>query len=398
MNLRAEAESMHAELIAWRRHLHMHPELSYQEVETAAFVRARLEALGLTPSAPLAGGTGLTCLIEGLADGPTVGLRADMDALPIQEANDAPYASRVAGVSHMCGHDAHTTMLLGAAALLVEHRPARGHVKLFFQPAEEGGAGAARMIDDGAMENPRVEAMFALHVYPGAGVGSFTVASGPATAAADGFDIEIIGRGGHAAHPHQAIDAIAVAAQVVSALQLLVSRQRDPLQSLVITIGKIEGGFARNVIAPSVKLAGTARSLDPALRERLPQMLDDIIAGVTRAFGASHTLDYSMGYPSTYNDPALIPLLDASVAAIAGPGHLTISPPSMGGEDFAYYAQRVPGLMARIGVRNEARGFTHPLHHPNFDLDEGALPLGASLLADVAQRYLASRSAESSAL
>lgn len=389
MTLRDEAQQLQPDLIAWRRQLHMHPELSYQEVKTAAFVRERLVALGLTPSAPLAGGTGLTCLIEGLADGPTVGLRADMDALPIQEANTTEYASRVAGVGHMCGHDAHTTMLLGAATLLTKRRPARGHVKLFFQPAEEGGAGAARMIDDGAMENPSVEAMFALHVYPGIEVGDFTVASGPATAAADSFDIEVIGRGGHAAHPHQAIDAIAVAAQVVSALQMLVSRQRDPLQALVITIGTIAGGFARNVIAPSVKLSGTARSLDPALRERLPGMLDDIVAGVTRAFGASHTLQYRLGYPSTFNDPGLIPLLAASVAAVSGSGRLAITPPSMGGEDFAYYAQRVPGLMARIGVRNEARGLIHPLHHPNFDLDEAALPVGASVLADVALRYLA---------
>ena len=397
MNLRTEAAKLHADLVTWRRHLHMHPELSYQEVETAAYVRTRLAALGLTPSAPLAGGTGLTCLIEGLADGPTIGLRADMDALPIQEANDTPYVSQVAGVGHMCGHDAHTTMLLGAAALLATHRPARGHVKLFFQPAEEGGAGAVRMIADGAMENPTVAAIFALHVYPGLEVGAFTAASGAATAAADSFDIEILGRGGHAAHPHQAIDAITVAAQVVSALQLLVSRQRDPLQALVITIGKIDGGFARNVIAPSVKLAGTARSLDPALREGLPQMLDDIIGGVTRAFGASHTLDYRLGYPSTHNDPALLPLLEASVTAVSGPGQLTIAPPSMGGEDFAYYAQMVPGLMVRIGVRNAELGFVHPLHHPNFDLDERSLPLGAGLLADLAHRYLASSSATSAA-
>ncbi len=388
MDLRSAAHDLRSDLVAWRRHLHAHPELSYQEEATAAFVRERLEGLGLRASAPLAGGTGLTCLIEGQADGPTVALRADLDALPIQEANDVPYASTVPGVGHMCGHDAHTTMLLGAAALLVRQRPARGHVKLLFQPAEEGGAGAARMIEDGALDEPSVSAIFALHVYPGVEVGHLTVSPGQATAAADAFDIEVIGRGGHAAHPHQAIDAVAVAAHVVTALQLVVSRQTDPLLPLVLTIGKIEGGYARNVIAPSVRLAGTARSLDPALRERLPAMLEHVVGGVTQAFGASYTLAYQLGYPSTRNDPALLPTLEATVAELLGEGRLSRKPPSMGGEDFAFYAERVPGLIARLGVRNEARGLVHPLHHPRFDLDEDALPLGAAVLAGFAQRYL----------
>ena len=390
MHLPSAAHELRPELVAWRRHLHAQPELAYREVATAAFVRERLAALGLRPSPPLAGGTGLTCLIEGQADGPTVALRADMDALPIQEANDVSYASTVPGVAHLCGHDAHTTMLLGAAALLGQDRPARGHVKLLFQPAEEGGAGAARMIEDGALDDPAVSAIFALHVFPDVEVGHLTVSPGQATAAADAFDIEVIGRGGHAARPHQAVDAIAVAAQVVSALQQLVSRQTDPLTPLVITIGKVEGGFARNVIAPSVRLEGTARSLDPALRERLPGLLEQLVGGVTKAFGASHTLSYRQGYPSTRNHPALLPTLEATVTDLLGEGRLTQLPPSMGGEDFAYYAERVPGMIARLGVRNEARGLVHPLHHPRFDLDEDALPLGAAVLADFARRWLAS--------
>jgi amidohydrolase len=383
------ADALGADLVAWRRQLHAHPELAYQEHATAAFVRERLAELGLRPSPPLAGGTGLTCLIEGQADGPTVALRADLDALPIQEANDVPYASTVPGVAHLCGHDAHTAMLLGAAVLLTRARPPRGHVKLLFQPAEEGGAGAARMIDDGALERPDVSAIFALHVFPGIPVGQLTVSPGQATAATDAFDVEVIGRGGHAAHPHQAVDAIAVAAQVVSALQQLVSRQTDPLTPLVITVGRLEGGFARNVIAPSVRLEGTARSLDPALRERLPGLLEQLIAGVTRAFGASHTLDYRQGYPPTRNDPRLLPTLEATVVEQVGDGRLTRVPPSMGGEDFAYYASRVPGLIARLGVRNEANGLVHPLHHPRFDLDEAALPLGSAVLAGFARRWLA---------
>ena len=390
MDLLSAAHDLHPDLVAWRRHLHAQPELAYAEIATAAFVRERLAQMGLRPSPPLAGGTGLTCLIEGRAGGPTVALRADMDALPIQEANDVPYASTVPGVAHLCGHDAHTTMLLGAAALLAQDRPAYGHVKLLFQPAEEGGAGAARMIEDGALDDPSVSTIFALHVFPDVEVGHLTVSPGQATAAADAFDIEVIGRGGHAARPHQAVDAVAVAAQVVSALQQLVSRQTDPLTPLVITIGKVEGGFARNVIAPSVRLEGTARSLDPALRERLPGLLEQLVGGVTKAFAASHTLSYRHGYPSTRNDPALLPTLEATVADLLGEDRLTQLPPSMGGEDFAYYAERVPGMIARLGVRNEARGLVHPLHHPRFDLDEDALPLGAAVLADFARRWLAS--------
>ncbi len=384
----ADADDLRADLVSWRRALHAQPELSYQEVRTAAFVREQLERLGLRPSPPLAGGTGLTCLIEGRADGPTVALRADMDALPISEQNEVPYASTVPGVGHMCGHDAHTAMLLGAATLLARRPPARGHVKLLFQPAEEGGAGAARMIADGALESPAVKAIFALHVFPGVEVGHLTVCPGPATAASDAFDVEVIGRGGHAAHPHQAVDAVAVAAQVIGALQHVVSRQTDPLTPLVLTVGRVQGGFARNVIAPSVRLEGTARSLDPALRERLPALLERIIAGVTGALGATYELAYQQGYPSTRNDPALVPVLADTVEALLGSGRLKEVPPSMGGEDFAFYAERIPGLIARLGVRNEARGLVHPLHHPRFDLDEDALPLGAAVLAQLATRWL----------
>ncbi|MFN2324177.1 MAG: M20 family metallopeptidase, partial [Trueperaceae bacterium] len=234
-------------------------------------------------------------------------------------------------------------------------------------------------IEDGALEAPTVSAVFGLHVDPNQPVGFLSATPGPATAASDGLDIEVIGEGGHAARPHQAIDAIAVAAQVLVAIQQLVSRHTDPLQPLVITLGKIEGGFARNVIAPSVRLEGTVRSFDPVLRERLPALLERTVAGVTQA----------LGYPSLRNEAALIPTLADVVEELLGEGRLAPGGPSMGGEDFAYYAERVPGLMARLGVRNEARGLMHPLHHPRFDLDEDALPIGAAVLAGFARRYLA---------
>jgi amidohydrolase len=383
-----DASSLRPDLVAWRRHLHMHPELAYQETATAAFVRERLTALGLEPSAPMAGGSGLTCLVRGRDDGRTVALRADMDALPIQEASQTPYASRTPGVAHLCGHDAHTTMLLGAAAVLARRRPARGHVKLLFQPAEEGGAGAARMIDDGALDDPVVEAIFALHVDPRVPTGHTGVVVGPANAAADRVDIEVIGTGGHAAYPHLSVDAVVVAAQVVTALQHVVSRHTDPLAPLVLTIGTIHGGYASNVIAPSVAMQATVRSFDPALRQRLPQSIERVVHGVVAAHGATARVDYTFGYPPTVNDPALLPVYEAAVAAVAGEGRNTVMPPTMGAEDFAYYAQRVPGMIGRLGVRNEALGFTNTLHHPRFDLDEDALPIGAALLAELATRWL----------
>jgi len=381
------ARALRPELVAWRRHLHMHPELSYREMATAAFVRERLAALGLEPSPPLAGGTGLTCTIHGLDDGPTVALRADMDALPIQEDASAPYASTKPGVAHLCGHDAHTTMLLGAGALLSRHRPARGHVRLLFQPAEEDGAGAERMVEDGALDG--VDAIYALHVDPQTPVGHTCTTVGPANAAADEIEIEVIGAGGHAAYPHLSVDAVAVAAQVVTAIQHVVSRHSDPLQPLVVTIGTIQGGFASNVIAPSVRMTGTVRTFHPELRETMPARLERVVQGVAAAHGATATLDVRFGYPTTVNDGSLLPDFEASVAAVMGEGRNAQVAPTMGAEDFAYYAQRVPGMIAGLGVRNEVLDFTHPLHHPRFDLDEDALPLGAALLADVARRWLA---------
>jgi amidohydrolase len=386
-----EVLALRPDLVAWRRHLHRHPELSYQEAETAAFVRERLAALGLEPSAPMAGGTGLTCLVRGREDGPTVALRADMDALPILEASETPYVSTRPGVAHLCGHDAHTTMLLGAAALLARHRPARGNVKLLFQPAEEGGAGARRMIADGALEGPAVEAIYALHVDPRIATGRTGVVLGPANAAADTVEIEVIGEGGHAAYPHLAVDAIPVAAQVVTALQHVVSRHTDPLTPLVLTIGTIHGGFASNVIAPSVTMRATVRSFDPELRQRLPGLIERVVQGVVAAHGATARIDYTFGYPPTVNDPALLPVYESAVAAVVGEGRNSVMAPTMGAEDFAYYAERVPGMIGRLGVRNEALGFVHPLHHPRFDLDEDALPIGAALLAEAATRWLRER-------
>lgn len=381
------AEALGGRLTAWRRHLHRHPELAFEEVETAAFVAETLRGLGLDVQTGV-GRTGVVGLVGGQGPGPTVALRADMDALPIQDEKSAPYASTRPGKMHGCGHDAHTAMLLGAAHLLAARPPERGSVKLVFQPAEEGLAGAAAMIEDGVLTGPDVAAIFAIHVHHTLEVGQLSVCTGQSSAASDAFDLTILGEGGHGAHPHLSVDAVTVAAEVVTALQQLVSRQTNPLQPLVITVGKIGGGYARNVIAPSVRLEGTVRSLHPEVRERVPVLLERLVRGVCEAFGATYRLEYRHGYPSVYNDPALLPVLEGAAEAVLGPGRLSVREPSMGGEDFAYYTQRVPGMIFRLGVRNEAKGIVHPLHHPKFDLDEAALPLGSALHAELAYRYL----------
>lgn len=388
-----EALDLKDNLIQWRRHLHVNPELSFEEYETSKFVLENLKELGLEIQAPVAK-TGIVALLQGTHPGPTVALRADMDALPIQDEKNVSYASSVPGVAHLCGHDAHTAILLGAAKLLSKHRPQKGNIKFIFQPAEEGLAGALHMVQEGVLNNPDVDVIAGLHVHPTANTGYITVAKDVAMACADSFDIEVIGEGGHAAHPHMSIDSITVAAEVISSLQQIVSRSIDPLKPAVLTIGKIEGGFKRNVIAPSVRLEGTVRVLDPSLREIISQRMERYIKGVCEGMGASYKFDYQFGYPSVKNDNTLIPLLDSVAEKILGASTLSIVNPSMGGEDFAYYAEKVPGIFFRLGTYNETKDCIYPNHHPKFDIDEDALPYGSALLAQFALDYIENNSTE----
>lgn len=387
MTFLSEAQVLQDQLTAWRRHLHQHPELANEEIETARFVQEKLHSFGLNTESGV-GKTGVVCLVEGETAGPTVALRADMDALPIQDGKSVSYASSISGTAHLCGHDAHTTMLLGAAQLLSRRPPKRGNVKLIFQPAEEGLAGAKAMIEDGVLSAPEVSAIFGIHVHHTLEVGHLSVCPGQSSAASDAFDLTIIGEGGHAAHPHLSVDAVVVASEIVTALQQLVSRQTNPLQPLVITVGKIEGGFARNVIAPSVRLEATVRTLHPEVRERVPKSLERLIKGVCDAFGATYILEYRYGYPSVHNHPSLVPVLQETAEEMLGAERLSLREPSMGGEDFAYYTEKIPGLIFRLGIRNENKGTTYPLHHPMFDIDESALPLGSALHASLAHAYL----------
>lgn len=385
------AQQLRGDLVELRRDLHRHPELSYGEERTAAAGRRWMEALGLSVEHGIAGAHGLVGTLDSGNPGPTLLIRGDMDALPISEETGAEYASLNPGVMHACGHDAHTTCVLGAASLLAGRKDRwRGSVRFLLQPAEEKPPGGAlAMIEEGGIL-AGVDAALALHVHAGIPVGKMGFRPGVMLANSDRFTIRILGRGGHAAKPHLCIDSVAVAVQVYQSLQYLVSRENDPVHPFVLTIGSLQAGTAPNVIPGEATLLGAVRSLDPEMRKALPEMLERVVAGVCQATRAGYEFEFITGYPSLVNDEAFTARAMESVAGLLGKDALHLMPePELGGEDFAYLAQRVPAMMFRLGVGNEARGIVHPVHSPRFDLDEDALPLGAASLARIAMDYLA---------
>ena len=382
----SKAAALKEDIITWRRHLHQYPELSFEEVETVRFVKEKLEQLNFDIEYPIAK-TGLIATLKGESEGPTVALRADMDALPIQEESNLPYKSSVDGVGHLCGHDAHTAILLGAAHILSQNPLKKGNIKLLFQPAEEGYGGAEVMVNEGALQNPAVDVIAGLHVHPTVKTGETSITEGYATACADSFDIKIIGKGGHAAHPHLSIDPIAIASTVIASLQQVVSRNVDPLENIVLTIGKINGGFARNVIAPEVALEGTVRLLNPNLRPLVKEKMDEYLKGITEGMGGTYEFTYTDGIPSVYNEPTLIPDLHHSIDKVLGENQLLKVKPSMGGEDFSYYTNKIPGVFFRLGT-NGSEDTSYPNHHPKFNVDEDALPYGSAILSQFAYDYI----------
>lgn len=382
------AQSMQETLTAWRRDLHIHPEIGYEEVRTSAIVAEHLQRLGLEVQTGI-GKTGVVGLWRGLEPGPTIGLRADMDALPIQDAKQTSYASQTEGKAHLCGHDAHTTMLMGAAELLTSiGRPASGNIKFVFQPAEEGLAGADAMIQDGVLEHPHVDAMAGLHVFPSLQIGEVSVCKGVAFASADFFTLRIIGKGGHGARPHEGVDAITVSAQVISALQQITSRMIDPLETAVVSIGQIQGGTMAAAIASEVNMLGTVRTLSAEVRAQMPIKIRQVIEGIVSSFGADYELDYQMNYPVVKNDNQMVDFLTATCDLMAAGPEWQYTRPSTGGEDFAFYAEKVPAVFFRLGTSNGQPETSYPLHHPMFDLDESALPYGVAMLSAIALHYL----------
>lgn len=380
------ATTLAPRLIEIRRHIHSHPELSGCEYQTSAYVAGVLSSCGLHVQESI-GKTGLIGELKGAKEtGEWLAIRTDMDALPIQERTELDFASRKSGVMHACGHDVHTTVGLGTAMVLSQlAEPLKGHVRFLFQPAEEIAQGASWMIKDGAMQN--VKAILGLHVFPSIPAGSVGIRHGALTAAADDLELTIVGESGHGARPHEAIDAIWIASQVITTLQQAIARTQNPLRPVVLTIGQISGGRAPNVIADRVKLLGTVRSLHPETHESLPTWIEQIVSNICRAYGANYELSYKRGVPGVQNDPALTQLVEASALEAWGRSRVQILPePSLGAEDFSMYLASAPGMMFRLGVGHKDKP-NYPLHHPQFDVDESAIFTGVVTLAYAAYKY-----------
>jgi amidohydrolase len=371
-------DDVRSRVVELRREIHRHPELGFEELRTQALVERELDELGIEHRRIAK--TGVVGVIRGAKPGHVVGLRADMDALPITEKSGEPFSSEVPGKMHACGHDAHTAMLLGAARLLQGMRDElHGSVVLLFQPAEEGPGGAEPMIAEGALDDPKVEAVAMLHVDHRLEPGQIGVRPGPVNASADEFYITVEGKGGHGAYPHTAADAIPAAAAMVTALQTIASRETDPLKSVVVTVGTINGGYRNNVIADEVKMSGTFRAHDPEIRNGLEERARRILDGVAAAYNVKAKLEVLYGYPPVVNDVTLAEnfrdyMQTHSQLRVESP------PPTMGAEDFAYFAQRVPGVHIRLGIRSEKAGSVHSGHSPLFRIDEDALPVGVQTL------------------
>lgn len=373
------------ELVAFRRDLHAHPELLYDVERTAGRVADALCTAGLDEVVSGIGRTGVVGVIRGRGGGGrSIGLRADMDALPIHEATDAPWASTRPGMMHACGHDGHTAMLVGAARHLARARDFDGTVYVVFQPAEEGGAGARAMIEDGLFERFPMDEVYGMHNRPGLAVGSFAVAPGPVMASVDEIYIRVEGKGGHAAYPHNAVDPIPVTAAMIQALQTIVSRNVDPLKSAVVSITTIHGGDAFNVIPQAIELSGTVRALDAALRDQVEERLHQAVAGIGAAFGVSAFLTYTRCYPPTVNHVGNAALaLEAARSVAGGANVATNPPPSLGGEDFAFMLERRPGAMIFAG-----NGPSAGLHHPAYDFNDALIPWGCSYWTSLVRHRL----------
>jgi hippurate hydrolase len=378
---------LHAEITAWRRDLHAHPELMFDVQRTAGTVAEKLRAFGCDEVATGIGRTGVVGVIYGRkgSTGKTIGLRADMDALPIEEASDLPYRSTVAGKMHACGHDGHTAMLLGAARYLAETRNFAGTAVVIFQPAEEGGGGGKKMIDDGLMDRFRIGEVFGMHNYPGMPVGAFGIRAGPVMAAADALTIDVEGVGAHAARPHLGIDTVLVGAQIVNAIQSAVSRNVDPLKSAVVSICMFRAGTADNVIPQTVQLRGTARSFTSDIRDLLEKRLRILVENTAAAYGAKARLTYRRGYPVLVNHERQTEFAASVASQIAGEDKVdTLFPPMMGAEDFSYMLNARPGAFIWVG-----NGGGAGLHHPSYNFNDDAIPFGTSYWVRLVETALA---------
>lgn len=377
------AAELQVEITEWRRHLHANPEILFDVHQTAAFVEQKLKEFGCDEVVPGIGRTGVVGLIKGRSggDGRTVGLRADMDALPITETSGKPWSSEHEGKMHACGHDGHTAMLLGAAKYLSETRNFDGAVAVIFQPAEEGGGGGDEMVRDGMMERFNIDEVYGMHNMPGLAVGEFAIRQGSIMAATDEFRIEIKGKGGHAAMPYQTIDPITIGAQVVSGMQLIASRNADPLDSIVVSITKFNAGTAFNIIPEEAHLGGTVRTLSPEMRELAEQRIGQIVRNIADAHNAEATVHYRKGYPVTFNHSDQTDFSASIASEIAGADNVDANvAPTMGGEDFSFMLEARPGSFIFIGNGDSAN-----LHHPAYDFNDEVIPHGVSYWVRLAE-------------
>ena len=374
------------EITAWRQDFHAHPEILYDVVRTAGIVERKLREFGCDVVETGIGRTGVVGIINGRSNtsGRTIGLRADMDALPVTEQTGAAYASTTTGTMHACGHDGHTAMLLGAAKYLAETRNFDGRVALIFQPAEEGGAGGKAMLDDGLVERFAIDEFYGMHNWPGMPVGQFGIRVGGIMAATDRFYIDITGRGGHAARPHTTIDPIIVAANMIVGMQAIVSRNVDPLQGAVLSVTMLEAGEADNVISRTAKITGTVRTLDGAVQDLIEERLNAFVPQFAKSFGAEASVRYARGYPVTVNSPEQTAFAAAVAREVVGDGRVDDeTPPSMGGEDFSFMLEARPGAYIFLGNGDSAE-----LHTSTYDFNDAAIPVGTSYWARLVERAL----------
>ena len=390
MDITEAAKSVHQEVVRWRQDLHRIPEIGFDLEQTSAYVQARLAEMNIPYTS--AAKTGVIGLIEGGSPGPTLALRADMDALPIKEETGLPFASENENM-HACGHDAHTAMLLGTAKILkAVIKNLKGSIKLLFQPGEEGYGGAEKMIADGCLEDPHVDAVVGLHVgqiFPEVGTGQIGICEGPILAAATAFDVEIKGKSTHGALPHLGVDAITVSAEIISSLQKIVSREIDPLGAAVLTVGQIKGGEAINIVTPRVNFGGDFRTLSENDRSYIAGRLEEICTSLARAHRAEAKVKILGGYPPTVNDPVIVDIVIGAAEEIIGRDNIIkIKKPNMGTEDMSLYLGKVPGALFVLGTGNPEKGITYPHHNSKFDLDEDVLWIGPALFAKIVLDYL----------
>lgn len=386
--LRLEIRNLQPQLVEWRRRLHQKPELSFEENLTAEFVSQKLQEWGIEHQTGIAK-TGIVATIDSGKPGPVLAIRADMDALPIQEENEVCYRSQHNGIMHACGHDGHIAIALGTACYLAKHKHSfSGTVKIIFQPAEEGPGGAKPMIEAGVLRNPDVDAIVGLHLWNNLPLGTVGVRSGALMAAVEIFDCTILGKGGHGGMPHQTVDSIVVAAQIVNALQAIVARNIDPIDSAVVTVGTFHAGDIHNVIADTAQMGGTVRYFNPAYQGYFDKRIEQVIAGICQSHGANYQLDYYSLYPPVINDANMAELVrSVAESVVETPAGIVPECQTMGGEDMSFFLQEVPGCYFFLGSANQEKNLAFPHHHPRFDFDETALGMGVEMFVRCVEKF-----------